>query len=124
MMAEVVLMAQDSTFEDSREGQKRLLKMIKQEEASVPGPASKKAGKKSTAAAAKKPATPSKAKRSPREYTKAILEFINTTECRVKVLDKEFDNPPRPEAEDPPCHCDNCRRDRGELTLRERLKIR
>ncbi|KAG9078436.1 hypothetical protein FRC06_008368, partial [Ceratobasidium sp. 370] len=124
MTAKVVLMAQDSTFMDSRAGQKRLLKSIKQEEVNAPGPpdkkSSKKASKKAIESAAKKLVAPSKAKRSPREYTKAILDFINTTECCVKVLDKEFDNPARLET-NTPCLCDNCRHGRGELTLQERL---
>jgi hypothetical protein len=127
MVAEVVLMAQDGAFEDSREGKKRLLKTIKQEEASVSGPSnkkvSKKASQKATEAAAKKLVAPAKGKRTPREYTKAVIDFINTTGCRVEVLDKEFDNPPRPE-QSPPCQCDNCRSNRGELTLRERLAKR
>ncbi|KAG9097411.1 hypothetical protein FS749_006365 [Ceratobasidium sp. UAMH 11750] len=84
----------------------------------------KKTGKKAIEAAAKKLVAPSKAKRSPREYTPAILEFINTLGCRMKVLDKEFGNPSRPAPEDPLCLCDNCRHGRGELTLRERLQAR
>ncbi|KAG8705066.1 hypothetical protein FRC08_001874 [Ceratobasidium sp. 394] len=91
--------------------------MIKLEEANPPGPSNKKSSKK-----AKRLFAPSKAKRSPREYTPAILEFINTLGCRMKVLDKEFGNPSRPEPEDILCLCDNCRRRRGEVTLRDRLQ--
>jgi superfamily II DNA helicase RecQ len=126
MTAEVVLMAQDSMHEDSREGQKRLLKMIKKEEANTPGASSKKAAKKSTKKATeevKNMFTQSKGKRNAREYTKPILDFINTPGCRIKILDKEFDNPPRPESDDAICLCDNCRHSRGELTFRERLKV-
>jgi hypothetical protein len=120
IMAEVVLMAQESMFEDSREGQKRLLKTIKAEEAPAPGPSSKKPSQKATQLAAKKLVIPCKAKRSPREYTKAIIDFVNTLECRVQVFDKEFDNPARLD-QDLPCQCDNCRRARGDQTLRERM---
>jgi hypothetical protein len=79
MSAEVILMAQDSMFQDSREGQKRLLKLIKKEEP-VPG-SSKKISKASTKTEAKKLVTPSKAKRLPWEYTKPIIDFINTDGC-------------------------------------------
>ncbi|KAF8593161.1 P-loop containing nucleoside triphosphate hydrolase protein, partial [Ceratobasidium sp. AG-I] len=59
---EVILLAQDSMFEDSVEGRKRLEK--------------------------------AKAKRVTRQYTEAMYTFINTSSCRVEVLDKECDNPP------------------------------
>ncbi|KAG8689535.1 hypothetical protein FRC09_012390 [Ceratobasidium sp. 395] len=122
-VADVVIMAQDSVFEDSREGQKRLLKTIKKEEVNPPGPTNGKTSKKALEAAAKKLVAPSKAKRSAREYTSSILKFINTTECRMKVLDEEFGNPARPEPQ-PPCLCDNCIHSRGELTLWDRLQRR
>ncbi|KAG8776895.1 hypothetical protein FRC12_000635 [Ceratobasidium sp. 428] len=122
-VADVVIMAQDSVFEDSREGQKRLLKNIKKEDANPPGKTNGKTSKKELEAAAKKLVAPSKAKQSAREYTSSILKFINTTECRMKVLDEEFGNPARPEPQ-PPCLCNNCIHARGELTLWDRLQRR
>ncbi|KAG8741975.1 hypothetical protein FRC11_014560 [Ceratobasidium sp. 423] len=109
VIGHAILLAQDSLFEDSKSGQKRLQKNIKKEESA---PADKKSGKST-----KESTGNDKARRVPREYSQHIVDFINTTGCRVAILDKAFDNPPRPPEEI--CLCDNCTRDRGDKTLRD-----
>ncbi|KAG9077326.1 hypothetical protein FS749_010801 [Ceratobasidium sp. UAMH 11750] len=122
MQADVLVMVQDSLFNDSREGQKRVLKASKQEETALPEQSGQNAGKKALDTAVKKLSAPSKAKRSPREYSKAILDFVNTTGCRMEVLDEEFGNPARPN--DSPCLCDNCKHSQGEPTIQDRMQKR
>jgi hypothetical protein len=114
-----VLMAQNSMFDDSKEGQKRLLKATKIEETAAPAP---KEGKRAAAVALRKAkvADETKARRTPKEYTEAIYHFINAPGCRVDILDKEFDNPPR--LGESPCECDFHRKERGELTFRDMMK--
>lgn len=119
LTGEVVVLAQDSMFDDSQEGKKRAQKVIKTEEPMQSAP---KPGKKAKLAAGKKDEVlvNSKLKRTPKQYTEAMYSFINTTGCRVEVIDREFDNPPRPEGG--VCHCDSHRLERGEPTLQERMR--
>ncbi|KAG8732695.1 hypothetical protein FRC10_000752 [Ceratobasidium sp. 414] len=116
ILCEAILMAQNSMFSNSKEGQKQVQKALKTEEAPLPVPPSKK----SSAVKRSNAASKSTAKCAPREYSEAIYHFINTTGCRVEVLDKEFDNPPR--QNNLPCHCDFHRQERGELSFRELMK--
>ncbi|KAG8712320.1 hypothetical protein FRC09_019993 [Ceratobasidium sp. 395] len=122
VQADVVVMIQNSLFNDSREGQKRLLKAAKKEQESLPGPSSQKSGKTALETPSKQANSHSKAKRSPREYSQAIIDFVNTTGCRIKVLDEEFGNPAR--LNDTPCLCDNCKHSRGEPTIQDRIQKR
>lgn len=120
--AEAIVMAQDSVFEDSKAGQKRAVKLIKQEEEphsdselkSIKKQAQVVAEKLVRQAAKEKD---DKARRVPKEYAPEVVEFVPTKECRVEILDRKFDNPHRPEGQ--VCRCDNCRHERGELTFRE-----
>ena len=86
-----ILLAQDSLFEDSKAGQKRLLKNIKKEESVW---TEKKQGENP-----KVPSGNDRARRVPREYSEHIVEFINAMGCRVAMLDNVFNNPPRPAEE-------------------------
>ncbi|KAG8700564.1 hypothetical protein FRC11_012830, partial [Ceratobasidium sp. 423] len=109
VIGHVILLAQDSLFEDGKSGQKRLQKNIKKEESA---PADKKSGKST-----KESTGNDKARHVPREYSQHIVGFINTTGCRVAILDKAFDNPPRLPKEI--CLCNNCTRDCVDKTLRD-----
>jgi hypothetical protein len=108
-LAEGVFMVQDSLFDDSKQGQKRAEKVKKEED---PPPA--KLTKKAAASAAKKAKAiekaSDKARQSAKTYSEGVRQLINTTGCRVEVLDREYDNPPRPEGE--LCYCDICRKSR------------
>lgn len=120
-LAEGVFMVQDSLFDDSKQGRKRAEK-IKNEEEPVPLPA--KLTKKAAASAAKKAKAiekaSNKARQSAKTYSEGVRQFINATGCRVEVLDREYDNPPRPEGE--LCYCDICRKWRGEEGFLEKMR--
>ncbi|KAF8600638.1 P-loop containing nucleoside triphosphate hydrolase protein [Ceratobasidium sp. AG-I] len=113
IICEAVMMVQDSLFEDSKEGLKQAEKAKKGNEPAPTAKPSKKAAK-AIEGSNKKP------RRSTKEYSDGIRRFINTTGCRVDVLDQEYDNPPRPEGE--VCPCDSHRVSRTEETFLERMK--
>ncbi|EUC55211.1 helicase carboxy-terminal domain protein [Rhizoctonia solani AG-3 Rhs1AP] len=113
-LGQAVVLVQDSVFEDSKVGQKRLEKSIKKEDA----PNATKSNPNQVARLSAK----DKARRIPKEIHPAIVDFVNTVGCRMEVLDKTFDNPPTPEGHI--CSCDNCLHARGESTFRERMAAR
>lgn len=119
MTGHAVLMAQDSVFKDSKVGQKRLLKSIKKEDDAPAGKPSKKEARAATERAVV-PGSKDKIRRIPKEIHQGVIDFVNTPGCRVEILDKFFDNPPRPAGE--VCQCDNDRRMRGELTFRKEMQ--
>ncbi|KAG8739131.1 hypothetical protein FRC11_000894 [Ceratobasidium sp. 423] len=105
MEADIVFMIQDSMFNDSKEGQKRAAKDEQQNPIEL--------------AASKKAITlKGKNKSSAKTYSDSIRKFINAPGCLVEVIDKEFDNPPRPEEK---CLCEYHKKLRGEPTLREQM---
>lgn len=120
-LCEAILMAQDSMFEDSKEGQKRLEKIIKKE----PTETVTQPTKNDKLAAAKRIAAAGKGKvdrPAPRTFTDGIYRVINPPGCHVEVLDQECDNPPRDDAWKATCQCEWHRLSRGEPTYRELMR--
>ncbi|CUA74719.1 hypothetical protein RSOLAG22IIIB_11431 [Rhizoctonia solani] len=103
---DVVFMIQDSLFNDSKEGQKRVAK----EEQQSPT----KLASSRTAVSVK-----GKAKSSAKTYSDSICQFINAPGCLVEAIDKEFGNPPRGEEK---CLCQYHKQLWGEPSLQEQMR--
>ncbi|QRV74649.1 DEAD/DEAH box helicase [Ceratobasidium sp. AG-Ba] len=113
ILCEGIVLAQDSVFDDSKEGQKRAQKAQEVEIAAQANTGSRKStSKRKSKASAKANSTP-----APRLYLPSILCWINTPGCRVEAIDKEFDNPPRKPGGI--CYCDFHRKQRGEKSIQE-----